>query len=210
MWMSTGKRVLLPLLCLIVSVAQAAALDDAIGRPQVRVGDAWTYRQTSLITQKSGEFSYRVADVSADRIKTVSDGYGESYTTDWNLVESSAGMKIAPHEGYFDFPLEPGKTYPFKAERTVAKMRAIWEGTVSVRGWETITVPAGNYRALRVDVTGSFGNGPVARRAQLLQSYWWSAEVRRWVRHDLWMSKPASKTTDFHTRTELIRFTPAQ
>jgi hypothetical protein len=209
MWMPTIRRVLLPLLCLIGSIALAAAPDETISRPQVRVGDAWMYRQTSLITQKAGKFSYRVTEVTADRIKLASEGYTESYTPDWNLLESSAGIKVSPHEGYFDFPLEPGKIYPFKSERTVAKSRNTWEGTVTVQGWETIEVPAGIYRALRVDVSGSFGNGPVSRRAELQQSYWWSAEVRRWVRYDLWMSKPASKTTDFHTRTELIRFTPA-
>jgi hypothetical protein len=85
-----------------------------------------------------------------------------------------------------------------------------WEGTVQVLGWETIEVPAGTYRALRVDVTGSFGSGAETRRAQLRQSFWWVVEVRRWVRHDLWISKPGGKTTDFQTRTELIRFVPAQ
>jgi hypothetical protein len=209
MWMPTLKRVLLPLLCLLTCVTRAAAPDETINRPQIRVGDAWTYRQTSLITHKAGNFSYRVTEVTAGRIKLASEGYSESYTPDWNLLESSAGIKISPHEGYFDFPLEPGKSYPFKSERTVAKTRNTWEGTVEVRDWETIEVPAGRYRTLRVDVTGSFGNGPLAQRAQLQQSYWWSAEVRRWVRYDLWMSKPASKTTDFHTRTELIRFIPA-
>lgn len=205
-----SPALLLLLHCLCAGLAGAAAVDETISRPAVSVGDAWSYRQTSLMTQKSGEFSYRVAAVGADRIRIAAEGYSESYTPDWNLLESSAGMKISPHEGYFDFPLEPGKSYPFRAERTVAKTRMIWQGTVRVRGWETIEVPAGSYRALRVDINGSFGNGPLSRQAQLQQSYWWSAEVRRWVRHDLWMSKAASKATDFHTRTELIRFTPAR
>lgn len=202
-----SRRILL--LLLLVPAARSIAADDVIERPQVRSGDSWTYRQTSLITRKSGDFSYRVASVSADRIKTVSDGFNDTYTLDWNLVESSAGIKIAPHDGYFQFPLEPGKTYAFKSERTVARTRTPWEGTVTVADWETIEVPAGRFRALRVDVNGSFGNGPLARRARLRQSYWWSADVKRWVRYDLWMSKPASKATDFNTRTELVRYAPA-
>ena len=204
------KRAGLTLLVLAATFAHAAAVDEPAGRPQVRVGDTWVYRQTSLITQKSAEFSYRVVEVTADRIRTASEGYGESYTPDWNLIESSAGMKIVPHEGYFDFPLEPGRSWPFRFERLLAKTRTTWEGAVRVQGWETIEVPAGSFRALRIDIDGGFGNAPPARRSRLQQSYWWSPEVRRWVRQDLWMSRPASKTTDFHTRTELIRFTPAQ
>jgi hypothetical protein len=190
--------------------AAEVAPDAVIARPLVRVGDAWSYRQTSLITGKSARFDYRVVEAAAGRIRTISEGYGESYTADWNLVESSAGIRIAPHEGYFDFPLAPGKSYPFKAQRTVAKTRVAWEGSVLVRGWETIDVPAGRFRALRVDVTGSFGNGPASKRAQLRQSYWWTDEVRRWVRHDLWMSGPAGRATALQARTELIRFTSAQ
>ena len=202
------SRWILPLL-LLGPVAKGIAADDVIERPQVRAGDSWTYRQTSLITRNSGDFSYRVTGVGADRIKTVSDGFSDLYTTDWNLIESSAGIKIAPHEGYFQFPLEPGKTYAFKSERTVARMRTPWEGTVTVADWETIDVPAGRFRALRVDINGSFGHGPPARRARLQLSYWWSTDVKRWVRYDLWMSKPASKATDFNTRTELVQYAPA-
>ncbi len=207
---SMMKRLLHSLLLLLVCTAQAVAADESVGRPQVRAGDAWTYRQTSLITQKANEFIYRVDAVSADSIKVSSDGYSETYTLDWNLLESSAGFKVTPHEGYFDFPLAPGKTYPFKAERSVAKMRMTWEGTVKVAGWETLEVPAGSFRVLRVDISGSRGGGPVARRAQLQLSYWWSPDTPRWVRQDLWMSKPASKDTDLNMRTELIRYTPAQ
>ncbi len=197
-------------LCALAACVVPALADEAIARPQVRVGDAWSYRQTSLITQRAAEFSYSVVEAGDTRIKTMSDGYGETYTPDWNLIESSAGMKIAPHEGYFSFPLEPGKTWPFKFERTVAKMRTAWEGVARVIGWEDIEVPAGSFRALRVDIGGSFGSGPVARRSQLQLSYWWSATVNRWVRQDIWMSRPGGKVTDFNTRTELIRYTQAQ
>ena len=210
---STVKR-LAALLLLSIPVfpawcAQPVVGDEAIERPPVRVGDVWVYRQTSLINRKGSEFSYRVTALGADRITTTADGHSDVYSADWNLIESSAGIKISPHEGYFSFPLEPGKSYPFKAVHTVARLRSTWEGTVTVQDWETVDVPAGRFRALRVNVAGSFGSGPVARRAQLQHSYWWSAGVRRWVRHDLWMSKPDGKTTDFHTRTELIRYTPA-
>ena len=208
--MSMLKHCLPLLLCAFSAFAVPAQADESIERPQVRVGDAWTYRQTSLITQRSAEFSYRVLEAGDIRIKIVTDGYGETYTPDWNLIESSAGMKIVPNEGYFNFPLEPGSTWPFQFERTVAKMRTAWEGVVRVIGWEEIEVPAGSFRALRVDISGSFGSGPVARRSQMQLSYWWSAAVRRWVRQDIWMSRPGGKVTDFNTRTELIRFNGAQ
>lgn len=207
---SIMRRLSHVLLLLPACIAPAVAAEEAIVRPQVGAGDAWTYRQTSLITQRANEFVYRVDAVSADRIKVSSDGYSETYTPDWNLLESSAGFKIKPHEGYFDFPLEPGKTYPFKAERSVAKTHMTWQGTVKVAGWETLQVPAGSFRVLRVDISGSRGSGPPARRAQLQLSYWWSPETPRWLRQDLWMSKPASKVTDLNMRTELIRYTPAQ
>ena len=197
------------LTALLVCAAPSFAADESMGRPQVRAGDLWVYRQTSLINHKTDEFSYRVTAAADGRITTDASGQRDIYSTDWNLIESSSGVKISPHEGYFRFPLAPGTVYPFKAQRTVARVRAAWEGMVTVGAWETIDVPAGRFRALRVDVEGHFGGGPVARRGRMHQSYWWSGEVRRWVRHDLWISKPGGTVTDFQTRSELIRHTPA-
>ena len=197
------------LTALLLCVASSFAVDEEIGRPQVRAGDLWVYRQTSLSNQKSDEFAHRVTSAADGRITTEVGGQRDVYSADWNLIESTSGVKISPHEGYFRFPLAPGMAYPFKARRTAARVRAAWEGMVTVGGWETIEVPAGRFRALRVDVAGQFGDGPVARRGRLQHSYWWAAEARRWVRHDLWISKPGGVATDFQTRSELIRHTPA-
>jgi hypothetical protein len=134
------------LTALLVCAAPSFAADESMGRPQVRAGDLWVYRQTSLINRKMDEFSYRVTAAADGRITTDASGQRDIYSTDWNLIESSSGVKISPHEGYFRFPLAPGMVYPFKAQRTVARVRAAWEGMVTVGAWETIDVAAGRWR----------------------------------------------------------------
>jgi hypothetical protein len=69
------------------------------------------------------------------------------------------------------------------------------EWTVSVRavGWESIRVPAGTFRALRVEVAGTRGSDPeipwqAKQAGRFHYSAWYAPEVRRYVklRHQSW------------------------
>lgn len=88
------------------------------------------------------------------------------------------------------------------------------EWTVSVRavGWESISVPAGTFRALRVEVAGTRGSDPeipwqAKQAGRFHYSAWYAPEVRRYVklRHQSW-AMTASPFGD--EIVELLSFQP--
>ena len=57
-----------------------------------------------------------------------------------------------------------------------------WEQTMKAHAWETISVPAGQFRALRYTNMIQFQNGDSARKDSVRQeTLWFAPEVGRWV-----------------------------
>ena len=70
------------------------------------------------------------------------------FDNDSNLV----GGIFRPTKKLFSFPLEEGKEWPtrYTLKTNDARGEIRYEGKVKVEGWENVTVPAGNFRALRL------------------------------------------------------------
>jgi hypothetical protein len=57
-----------------------------------------------------------------------------------------------------------------------------WEQTMKAHAWETVSVPAGRFRALRYTNMIQFQSGDLARTASVRQeTLWFAPEVGRWV-----------------------------
>jgi hypothetical protein len=57
-----------------------------------------------------------------------------------------------------------------------------WEQTMKAHSWETITVPAGQFKALRFTNLINFRNGDITRTDSVREeTLWFSPEVGRWV-----------------------------
>jgi hypothetical protein len=84
----------------------------------------------------------------------------------------------------------------------------------SVQEWEQVTVPAGSYRALRIEVTGDrermpFTNVPFTGRFQL--SAWYAPDVKRYVRleHKIWAGNiSGAGQQSGHEVVELLKYLP--
>lgn len=81
-----------------------------------------------------------------------------------------------------------------------ADTNGTWTVSVAVRDWESTSVPAGTYRALRVDVTGNRAvsatwAGMVA--ARFAYTAWYAPDIKRYVkiRHQVW-SRNSTPTGD--------------
>lgn len=68
-----------------------------------------------------------------------------------------------------------------------------WRYTVKAEGWETVTVPGGTFKALRVAVAGERGKDPdpmwwPKQAMRFRQTFWYSPEVKRYVKmqHTAW------------------------
>ena len=110
-------------------------------------------------------------------------------------IQSSWGMVVVdPHWGRVQvyepsIPLWPIALRPGWQTRIAAKYRASetgpalpWNQTMKAEAWETITVPAGQFKTLRFVnvirfVNSDFGRTDSARR----ETVWFAPEVGRWV-----------------------------
>jgi hypothetical protein len=176
---------LLILLSMFMPLAPAAQPAEPIPRPEVKVGDRWTYRATGQVDLGAVEYEIQVTLVDEKSIvgfatrKRDGKEIDAIWTPDWNVVSGIDGMTFRPSGGLLQFPLAVGKQYrhSFEAERPRdGKGITRVSMTVVVVGWETVEVPAGKFRALRVEAThDGRRNGPQV-------TAWYAPEVKRYVR----------------------------
>jgi hypothetical protein len=170
----------------------AAQADAPVPRPEVKAGDSWVYRRTDFDTGKvTGRSTSRVAFANDKVIQVVvTRGKGEeeideTYTAEWNAIALAGGGNFNPHVGTFRFPLVPGASWPADFENTMPRQGAFrvkHERTVKVVGWEDIEVPAGKFRALKIEVKGSFQRLDRALSGTATTMIWYVPAVKRWVK----------------------------
>jgi hypothetical protein len=138
------------LLSLWPIAAPNAQINAAIPRPDLKVGDTWTYTTFDKYIGRIVEtFVVTVQKVEGDEIHAVSqaaDGQGDQrvvlYTAEWNLRKGGDGRRFDPMIPYLAFPLEEGKTWKGKytspARDRTGTVYGESEG--KVLGFESVTV----------------------------------------------------------------------
>jgi hypothetical protein len=185
------NRVLLACALVAVSILSTAQPEAPIRRPEVRVGDSWTYRSTNLLAQGTHAQETRVT-FSNDQVIFVvstlkSDGreFDSSYTSEWNTVTYVSRNLYRPHSGLFRFPLRIGEKREVKYELLLPQTTAIEStstGTITVVGWETVDVPAGKFRAIRIEMDSIVQPANNSRAFSRQLTTWYVPDVRRWVK----------------------------
>ncbi len=185
------NRIALILLLLTFSSLSAGQSDERALKPEVRVGDSWTYRSTNVLGPGIHDHEIRVS-FSGDKVilsvsTRKSDGkeFDSAYTSEWNAVTSYNGNMFRPHTGVFQFPLRIGDRHSINFDTLRPRETAVetrGTGTVAVVNWENVEVPAGKFRAIKVvaDTLWQPTNGSPAFLRK--STYWYSPEVRRWVK----------------------------
>jgi hypothetical protein len=82
------------------------------------------------------------------------------------------------------FPLNVGKTWTFSYEfQSKASTVVEVKQTATVKGWETVTVPAGTFRALRVEHAGWYSarEGSAMWTGRITETFWYAPAARRIV-----------------------------
>jgi hypothetical protein len=175
---------------LVASFAAAGADESApVQKPQVKEGDRWQYRNTDYPTNlpRVRTYDVRVSFVGPDEILTVNrDASSDSvWTSEWN-ARSLGGQVFDKPTGIFRFPLSVGATheasYSIVARRGSAA-RTKYDGKVTVVGWEDIEVPAGRFRALRIELKGNYSRLDISARGWLRITFWYVPELKRWARY---------------------------
>ena len=169
----------------------AAQADAPVPRPEVKIGDSWTYRRIDLQTNKPTGFSLIRVTFANDRaIQTTShsgrkEQLDATWTAEWNAVSSPRDGIFEPHRGLLKFPLQAGATYKVVYDMKRPQkgaFQAKHDRTAKVVGWEEVEVPAGKFRALKIEIEGTFQRVDKSIAGTAKNVIWYVPEVKRWVK----------------------------
>ncbi len=204
----------------LVFASAAFGADDSdapVPKPEVKVGDHWKYRRTNYPTNlpRITTFEVRVAFLGPDEILTVDTGgsgkeFDSHWTSEWSALSvGGSGSVFDKPVRLLNFPLKVGAIHQATWEmvaRRDSPMRIKFEVTVKVVGWEDVVVPAGKFRALKVEAKGTFQRLDARFGGWTRLEYWYVPEVKRWVKYtyeDGTRGPSSPNTKDGH---ELVEF----
>jgi len=167
-----------------------------VPRPTVRVGDTYVYESRDPDNVEPAITTKRTVISTNDGILLATLSLNSrnakvrklSFDRDWNLVSTrnadNSGFNYSPPVQYFDFPLFPGKTWRQISTEQDTKTGKTRTHTVSglVGGWESISVPAGNFRAIRVNLDTEVLDPATGERISGTDTSWYVPEVHRSVK----------------------------
>ena len=160
-------------------------------RPEVTPGDRWVYRRIDLFTNNQvGRPNFTVAFANKDVINAVlkrgQEEIDVTFTSEWNVVNDPSSGVYNPHSGLLKFPLVPGATWRARYDLTRMRQgafRAKWDVRMKAVGWEEVEVPAGKFRALRVEGNGDYVRQDVFGSGTGRYVFWYAPQVKRWVKY---------------------------
>jgi hypothetical protein len=181
------------LLVLLAGLPSLAGAQDAarVVKPEIRKGDRWTYRSVNLPGPGTHEIEHQVTFSDGKSILVVNTFKGSdreidtSWTAEWNAVKPLGEIVFRPDSGVFRFPLRVGDRYDvnydlLRPQRSEADSTTT--GTVAIVGWEEVEVPAGRFRALRLEMDTLVRPTGRPKGFQRKLTYWYVPDVRRWVK----------------------------
>jgi hypothetical protein len=195
------KRTFLALLLAVVPALGSAQPDQRVVKPEIRVGDSWTYRGTNALAPGTHEYENRVSFASEKVILLITTRKGDgkevdsSWTSEWNATTSHAGYMFQPNSGMFRFPLRVGDKHEFTFKFLRPRVETIENsttGSTTVVGWEMVEVPAGKFRAIKLEVDTVVQplDGSLAYPRRV--TFWYVPDVRRWVKLQVFTPRVSS------------------
>ena len=182
----------LAVLLLLAVPLPGAAQPETVASPQIKVGDRWVYKRTDRrMKPPTSIYEMRVSFVDARAIHTVLSRQGETaesdavFTPEWSGVNSVDDGVMEVERGLLQFPLSPGREYRSAWDTRRPRMgnfQVRHERAVKVVGWEEIAVPAGKFRALKVQAEGTYRRMDRQASARARNTYWYVPGVKRWVK----------------------------
>lgn len=172
----------------------AAGAHPSAPAPRVAVGDSWTYQYTDVWKGQPGNLN-RISVVGADaqgveaEVRRVAGNAlvaRQRFTPEMNPVERGK-MHFAPSFMRYAFPLEPGKQWSgaSAAENLDAGKRWRFQVTGTAGEWEQITVAAGQFDAIKIEVVGYYQIDVVNQRGgggRLKETLWYAPAVQNFVK----------------------------
>jgi hypothetical protein len=179
---------------------KAVAAAQSVAQPVLKVGQKWAFRRIDL---------WRNNDVQERFEQELVMNEGDQWTVQWRIVFSNDPQRRgsitgeyldAKSQSFFDpkmlspllsphiplsFPLQVGKTWSFSYGIVPEPGRVIQiDQTAIVEGWESVTVPAGTFRALKIVHRGRYSaqESIHAWSGNIQETYWYAPDALRVVK----------------------------
>lgn len=185
--------------------------------PALRVGDSWV---TDVVDHQDARLNYRseriVQSIDGGRVvtsvRTLKNNYTRTieYDGQWGVLAirlaNGATTTYAPALPYLQFPVSPGQRWQARIAETRADgTQRVHEVRAVVEEWESVSVPAGQFDALRIVLNDDISEGGVLV-SQGQDVSWYVPEVRRSVKTEETSLTP--NTGERRRRTiELVEYT---
>jgi len=194
-------------------------VDKKIAIPLHSVGTEYVIENKNFSNPKLSYVAERkILSVEPDRIivtmRNLKSNYSRTleYDHQWNLISargtSGEGSDYSPPIKYYDFPLYPGKRWSGTSTERNIRTGKVREHVISaeVGEWETITVPAGTFQAIKVIIKNEvkdFETGLVKSGTDIS---WYAPDVKRSIKSEL-STHNDSEGEDEKQTLSLLRFT---
>lgn len=175
-----------------IALAAGARADNA-DRPDVHIGDRWSWQHTNgLANERDYTTIEDVIDVSGTEIKTRWRIKGKSnssiaaFTLEWNPVDVVTA-RYEPFLRDFSFPLQVGKKWDASADKMLFSNGKHGKFTVKgeVVGIEKVTEPAGVFDAYKISLhIDAIGTDEDANIGNTVETIWYVPSVKRYVRFE--------------------------
>jgi hypothetical protein len=184
---------------------------EPVKAPHVEPGDCWTYRAEGFANRgpiRLYEECVTFIDKAKDLIlaaATLNDGEREvetTYKSDWATVVAVDGLIVPAGMRYYKFPMRPGDQHSIDIEFRLAVQGEFAGRTrydVKVAGWEDVVVPAGKFRALKLEALGVVRRYDLNTFGNVKTTIWYAPQAARWVKFEF-----ASNSRAF--KIELVKF----
>jgi len=156
----------------------SAQTPESVETPRFSVGDTWKYKNSY------GKYAESVAEVQEDGSTVFNRSYEPNarFLIDGDLTVRKIEGKLKRDASnyltwqYIKFPARPGLTFTYKVQ-----FLGKWEFEIEVKAaaWEEIEVPAGKFRALRMEscwtntTSGWYGCG---------MKHWYAPEAKTFIK----------------------------
>jgi hypothetical protein len=198
--MAPAQRVIgtIAALALAFTAAPCALADHntPVAAPAPAVGDSWTYQYTDVWKGVKGSLNrLEVAKVDDAGIhldiRRAASGAllsKQLLSAEMNPIDRGA-MHFAPSFTRYAFPLAPGKEWTTDVDADNPKSGKHWRYRIKgkVLNWEKVTVAAGEFDALKIEVEALYRGeevGTSGGNGQLTETVWFAPAVNNFVKMD--------------------------
>jgi hypothetical protein len=173
--------------------------------PAFQVGDRWTYRSTSPTARGDGTVTFAVNAIRGEEIHYDSGNVSDSLGN-FTRVRSAKGVRtFQPSTLFMLFPMAEGSQWTVRHTETTNAEVVDLEATVRVLGEETVEVPAGRFRAIRIERVGQWRSREKGTTGTSHWQYWYNSAVKRWVKAESRITNAAGQVLS-QSREELVSY----